>query len=107
MDYKVKDLELVDKGIYLMRWAEDHMPVLMGIRKLFTKGKPLKGAQIVACLHVTKETGVLVRTLLAGGAKVALTASNPLSTQDEVAAALVKDGANVFAWEGADEGGVL
>jgi adenosylhomocysteinase len=100
MDYKVKDLELVDKGIYLMRWAEDHMPVLMGIRKLFTKGKPLKGAQIVACLHVTKETGVLVRTLLAGGAKVALTASNPLSTQDEVAAALVKDGANVFAWKG-------
>jgi len=100
MDYKVKDLELVDKGTYLMRWAEDHMPVLMGIRKLFTKGKPLKGAQIVACLHVTKETGVLVRTLLAGGAKVALTASNPLSTQDEVAAALVKDGANVFAWKG-------
>jgi adenosylhomocysteinase len=100
MDYKVKDLELVDKGIYLMRWAEDHMPVLMGIRKLFTKGKPLKNAQIVACLHVTKETGVLVRTLLAGGAKVALTASNPLSTQDEVAAALVKDGANVFAWKG-------
>ncbi|MDD1766537.1 MAG: adenosylhomocysteinase [Candidatus Methanomethyliaceae archaeon] len=83
-----------------MRWAEDHMPVLMGIRKRFTKGKPLKGAQIVACLHVTKETGVLVRTLLAGGAKVALTASNPLSTQDEVAAALVKDGANVFAWKG-------
>jgi len=100
MDYKVKDRELADKGTYLMRWAEDHMPVLMGIRKRFTKGKPLKGAQIVACLHVTKETGVLVRTLLAGGAKVALTASNPLSTQDEVAAALVKDGANVFAWKG-------
>jgi adenosylhomocysteinase len=100
MNYKVKDLNLADKGAYQMRWAEDHMPVLMSIRKRFAKEKPLKGAQIVACLHVTKETGVLVRILLAGGGKIALTASNPLSTQDEVAAALVKEGTNVFAWKG-------
>jgi len=100
MDYKVKDIKLAEKGGYLLRWAEDHMPVLMGIRKRFAEEKPLKGVQIVACLHVTKETGVLVKTLLAGGAKVALTASNPLSTQDEVAAALVKEGANVYAWKG-------
>jgi adenosylhomocysteinase len=83
-----------------MRWAEDHMPVLIGIRKRFIKEMPLKGARIVACLHVTKETGVLVRTLLAGEAKVTLVASNPLSTQDEVAAALVRDGITVFAWKG-------
>jgi adenosylhomocysteinase len=100
MDYKVKDLKLADKGANLLRWAEDHMPVLMSIKKRFAKEKPLKGVQIVACLHVTKETGVLVKTLLTGGAKVALTASNPLSTQDGVASALVREGANVFAWKG-------
>ncbi|MGA2573116.1 MAG: adenosylhomocysteinase [Candidatus Methanomethylicaceae archaeon] len=100
MDYKVKDVELAGKGMYLMRWAEDHMPVLITIRSRFTKEKPLKGVQIVACLHVTKETGILIRTLMAGGAKVALAASNPLSTQDEVAAALAEEGANVYAWKG-------
>ncbi len=100
MNYSVKDENLAKKGDHLLKWAEDHMPVLMSIKKRFGSEKPLKGVQIVACLHVTKETGVLVRTLMAGGAKVALTASNPLSTQDEVAAALVKDGANVFAWKG-------
>jgi len=104
MDYKVKDVELAGKGTYLMRWAEDHMPVLITIRSRFTKEKPLKGVQIVACLHVTKETGILIRTLMAGGAKVALAASNPLSTQDEVAAALAEEGANVYAWKGQTKG---
>jgi len=100
MDYKVKDIKLAEKGSYLLRWAEDHMPVLMSIKRRFAEEKPLKGVQIVACLHVTKETGVLMKTLLTGGAKVALAASNPLSTQDEVAAAIVKEGANVYAWKG-------
>jgi len=100
MKYSIKDESLAERGEHLLKWAEDHMPVLMSIKKRFGSEKPLNGIQIVACLHVTKETGVLVRTLMAGGANVALTASNPLSTQDEVAAALVKDGANVFAWKG-------
>jgi len=99
-DFKVKDLALASQGTLLIEWAESRMPVLMGIRKDFEKDKPLKGLQIGACLHVTKETGVLVKTLLAGGAKVALCGSNPLSTQDEVAATLVKDGVNVYAWRG-------
>jgi len=91
---------MAGSGESLMKWAEDHMPVLMRIRGRFTKERPLAGLQLAACLHVTKETGVLVRTLMAGGAEVALAASNPLSTQDEVAAALVRDGASVFAWRG-------
>jgi adenosylhomocysteinase len=100
MAFEVRDLDLANKGNCLMHWAEDHMPVLLSIRKRFSEEKTLDGIQIVACLHVTKETGVLVRTLLAGGAKVALTASNPLSTQDEVAAALANEGVNVYAWRG-------
>jgi adenosylhomocysteinase len=100
MDYKVKDMGLAERGENLMRWAEDHMPVLLKIRGRFAKERPLKGFQLAACLHVTKETGVLVRALMAGGARVALAASNPLSTQDEVAAALVRDGVAVFAWRG-------
>jgi len=100
MDHSVKDMSMVEGGESLMRWAEDHMPVLMRIRGRFAKEQPLGGFRIAACLHVTKETGVLVRTLMAGGAEVSLAASNPLSTQDEVAAALVRDGASVFAWRG-------
>lgn len=76
------------------------MPVLMEIRRRFSVEKPFEGVRIGACLHVTKETGVLVRTLKAGGASVALAASNPLSTQDEVAAALAVEGVNVYAWKG-------
>jgi len=76
------------------------MPVLMRIRARFRKEKPLKGVQIGATLHVTKETAVLIRTLTVGGAEVALSGSNPLSTQDEVAAALVEDGVHVYAWRG-------
>ncbi len=100
MDYKVKDISLAEEGEKLVRWAEQHMPVLMDIRKDFEKEKPLKGIKIAACLHVTKETAALVRTLQAGGAEVALTGSNPLSTNDSVAAYLAKNGIAVFAWRG-------
>ncbi|NIO23295.1 MAG: adenosylhomocysteinase [Candidatus Aenigmarchaeota archaeon] len=97
---KVKDMKLSKDGESKIKWAEDHMPVLMNIRKRFEKGKPLKGITIACCLHVTKETAVLMKTLKEGGAKVSLCGSNPLSTQDDIAAALVKEGINVFAWRG-------
>ncbi len=100
MDYKIKDVGLASKGRLQLEWAEKHMPVLMLIRERFAREKPLKGLRIGAVLHVTKETGVLIRTLIAGGAEVYLAASNPLSTQDEVAAALVEEGAHVYAWRG-------
>jgi len=100
MEYKVKDVSLAKEGEKLVRWAEQHMPVLMGIRKEFEKEKPLKGVRIAACLHVTKETAVLIETLKKGGASVTLTGSNPLSTNDGVAAYLAKKGIHVFAWRG-------
>ena len=100
MEYKVKDIGLAKEGEKLVRWAEQHMPVLSNIRKDFEKEKPLKGVRIAACLHVTKETAVLIKTLQAGGAKVALTGSNPLSTNDSVAAYLAKNGVAVYAWRG-------
>ncbi len=100
MRYNVRDLALADKGMNLIRWAEDHMPVLMSIGERFSRERPLKGVRIGACLHVTKETAVLMRTLVKGGAEVILAGSNPLSTQDEVAAALVREGISVFAWKG-------
>jgi len=105
MEFKVKDQSLADQGNLLIDWASMHMPVLNQIRQRFEKEKPLKGALLGACLHVTKETAVLVHTLKAAGAQVALCGSNPLSTQDEVAAALAKIGVNVYAWRGetADE----
>jgi len=103
MDYKVKDLSLAEQGNKQIEWAEMHMPTLMEIRKVFEKEKPLKGLRISAVLHVTKETAVLVKTLKAGGAEVALAGSNPLSTQDDVAAALVQEGIKVFAWRGENE----
>ena len=81
-----------------IEWASKHMPVLNQIRERFVKEKPLKGAVLSACLHVTKETAVLAETLLAGGAEVALCGSNPLSTQDDVASALAEKGIRVFAW---------
>ena len=90
MEYHVKDLSLADKGKLRIEWAEKDMPVLRQIRERFEKEKPLKGITIAACLHVTTETANLMITLKAGGADVYLTASNPLSTQDDVAAALVK-----------------
>jgi len=100
IEYKVKDMSLSEQGLLKIEWAEKHMPVLMSIRKEFEKIKPFKGLTIAACLHVTKETAVLVKTLKSGGATVTLCGSNPLSTQDDVAAALVKEGVNVFAWKG-------
>ncbi|MDG6221676.1 MAG: adenosylhomocysteinase [Candidatus Bathyarchaeota archaeon] len=97
-DYKVKDINLAPQGALLVEWATEHMPVLAQIRSRFEKEKPLKGITIGACLHVTKETAVLALTLKAGGATVALCGSNPLSTQDEVAAYLATKGINVYAW---------
>ena len=103
MRYDVKDLKLAKVGRLRIEWAEKNMPVLRLIRKQFEKQKPLKGKQIAACLHVTTETANLMVTLKAGGAKVALCASNPLSTQDDAAASLVKDFCiPVFAIKGED-----
>jgi adenosylhomocysteinase len=103
MKYDVKNISLATEGKLKMEWAEKFMPVLGSIKKYFAKEKPLKGIRISACLHVTSETGVLLQTLKAGGAEARLTASNPLSTQDSVAAALVKYfGISVFAIKGED-----
>jgi adenosylhomocysteinase len=103
MDYDIKDISLAEKGRLRMEWAEMAMPVLKLIRSRFEKEKPLKGMRLSACLHVTTETAALIRTLLAGGAQVALCASNPLSTQDDVAAYLVKElNLPVFAVKGED-----
>jgi adenosylhomocysteinase len=88
-NYDIKDLSLAEGGRRRIDWAEREMPVLRGISERFKKEKPLKGLRLSACLHVTAETGNLMRTLQDGGADVVLTASNPLSTQDDVAAALV------------------
>jgi len=99
-EYAVKDINLASEGQRKIEWAESHMPVLVRIRERFQKERPLTNTKVSACLHVTKETAVLVRTLSAGGAEVALCASNPLSTQDDVAAQLAKEGAKVYAWRG-------
>ena len=88
--YDVKDLTLADEGKKRIEWADREMPVLRSIRERFEAEKPLAGMTAVACLHVTAETANLMRTLKAGGATIILTASNPLSTQDDVAAALVQ-----------------
>ncbi len=101
--HDVKDIGLAPQGKKRIEWAEKHMPVLRKIRERFSKEKPLKGVRLSACLHVTTETANLMITLKEGGAEVALTASNPLSTQDDVAASLVKDfGIPVFAIKGED-----
>ncbi|HDJ04722.1 MAG TPA: adenosylhomocysteinase [Candidatus Bathyarchaeota archaeon] len=99
-EFKVKDIRLAEKGRLQIEWASAHMPVLNQIMERFSREKPLEGVKIGACLHVTKETGVLVEVLKAGGAEVALCGSNPLSTQDEVAAALAEMGVHVYAWRG-------
>jgi adenosylhomocysteinase len=97
---QVKDKSLAPQGHLQIEWASKHMPVLNQIKSRFNKEKPLKGLTLGACLHVTKETAVLAETLAAGGAKVVLCGSNPLSTQDDVAAALADEGINLFAWRG-------
>jgi adenosylhomocysteinase len=89
MDYDVKNIDLAPGGRRRIEWAENEMPVLRGIRQQFKQDRPLAGLRVSACLHVTTETANLMHTLQAGGADVVLTASNPLSTQDDVAAALV------------------
>lgn len=91
MDYDIKDLSLAEKGKLRVEWAVKSMPVLQLIQKQFAKEKPLKGIRLAACLHVTTETAALMQTLQAGGAELRLCASNPLSTQDDVAAFLAKD----------------
>jgi adenosylhomocysteinase len=103
MDYDIKDISLAKKGRLRMEWAEMAMPVSKLIRSRFEREKPLKGMRLSACLHVTTETAVLIRTLLAGGARLALCASNPLSTQDDVAAYLVRElHVPVYAIKGED-----
>ena len=99
-EFQVKDMNLAKQGHLQIEWASKHMPVLNIIKERFEKEKPLQGQTLAACLHVTKETAVLIKTLIAGGAKVALCGSNPLSTQDDVAAALADSGVHVFAWRG-------
>ena len=98
--FQVKDKSLAPQGHLQIEWASKHMPVFNIIKNRFEKEKPLKGLTLAACLHVTKETAVLSQRLIAGGAKVALCGSNPLSTQDDVAAALADEGMHVFAWRG-------
>lgn len=99
--YDVKDLNLADQGRKRMEWAEQEMPVLRLVRERFAKERPLEGVRLSACLHVTTETGNLMRTLAVGGADVVLCASNPLSTQDDLAAALVAyDEIPVYAIKG-------
>lgn len=103
MKYDVKDLNLAAEGKKRIEWADNNMPVLKEIRNRFEKDLPIKGKKMAACLHVTAETANLARTLKAGGADLVLCASNPLSTQDDVAAALVKEyGISVFAIKGED-----
>ena len=102
-NYDVKDTKLADGGRLKIEWAEREMPVLRQVKERFSKEQPLKGMRISACLHVTTETANLMKTLQAGGADVVLTASNPLSTQDEVASSLVThDEIPVYAIKGED-----
>ncbi|MBK5101166.1 MAG: adenosylhomocysteinase [Desulfobacteraceae bacterium] len=103
MDYDIKDLSLAEKGRLRIEWAGMSMPVMARIRERFSKEKPLKGLRLSACLHVTTETASLLKTLKAGGASVVVCASNPLSTQDDVAASMVADDEiPVFAIRGED-----
>ncbi len=103
VDHDIRDIELAEEGRLRVEWAGEEMPVLAQIRERFSREKPLEGARIAACLHVTTETANLAITLQSGGAQVALCASNPLSTQDDVTAHLVRDcGISVFAIKGED-----
>ncbi len=98
--YKVRDLGLADAGRMLIEWAESRMPVLAQLREQYARTKPFEGYKMTGCLHVTKETAVLVETFAACGAEVAWSGCNPLSTNDEVAAALAKAGIEIYAWYG-------
>lgn len=98
--YKVRDLSLAGAGRRQIEWAESRMPVMMKLREMYSKTKPLAGYRIAGCLHVTKETAVLIETLQAAGAEVSWSGCNPLSTNDEVAAALAEAGLQIYAWYG-------
>ncbi len=100
--YKVADISLAEAGRMRMEWAESRMPVLMKLREQYSKTQPFAGYKITGCLHVTKETAVLIETLAACGAEVAWSGCNPLSTNDEVAAALAEAGIQIYAWYGQD-----
>jgi adenosylhomocysteinase len=101
MEFRIKDPTLAKEGKNRIDWAEAHMPVLVALRQKYEKTKPLKGIRVAGCLHVTKETGVLVRTLKAAGAELSWCGCNPLSTQDDVAASLAQDeGISIFASRG-------
>jgi len=98
--FKVKDLKLASQGRKRIEWAESRMPVLGALREKYKKTKPFKGYRIAGCLHVTKETAVLVKTFVDAGADVSWSGCNPLSTQDDVAASLASEGVSIFAWHG-------
>ena len=100
MEYKIKDINLAEQGRKKIDWAESRMPVMMNLRKAFSETKPLQGMKIAGCLHVTKETAVLVETLIVAGAEVSWSGCNPLSTKDDVAAALAASNVPIFAWYG-------
>ncbi len=98
--YKIRNLALAEQGRKEIAWAESRMPVLMALRERYRESQPLRGYRIAGCLHVTKETAVLIETLRAAGAEVAWSGCNPLSTNDAVAAALAVEGVKIFAWHG-------
>jgi adenosylhomocysteinase len=98
--YKVRDISLAAEGNLRIDWAESRMPVMKAMRERYSETQPLKGYRITGCLHVTKETAVLIRTLRAAGAEIAWSGCNPLSTNDAVAAALAAEGVKIFAWHG-------
>ena len=97
---KIADPKLADAGRLRIEWAESRMPVLMSLREAGKKDLPLRGMKVAGCLHVTKETAVLIRTIRAAGAEVSWSGCNPLSTQDDVAAALAAEGTSIYAWYG-------
>jgi adenosylhomocysteinase len=100
MPSKIKDAGLAKQGKLRIEWAESRMPVLMKLRRDHLESKPLRGMRIAGCLHITTETAVLVRTLKAAGAQTVWSGCNPLSTQDDVAAALADEGIDIFGWRG-------
>ncbi|MDB2570600.1 adenosylhomocysteinase, partial [Euryarchaeota archaeon] len=99
-NYTVRDINLADKGALLVDWARARMPVMAKIKEEAERTKPLAGMRVAGCLHVTKETAVLIETIRAAGAEISWSGCNPLSTQDEVAAWLAAEGYSVHAWHG-------
>ena len=103
LTYKVKDISLAELGRKEIMLAENEMPGLMSLREKYSKSKPLKGARIAGCLHMTVQTAVLIETLIELGAEVTWSSCNIFSTQDQAAAAIAKAGIPVFAWKGMSE----